>query len=143
MLQEIKQPISIIVVTYNRLKYFKTFLSSLYSSTKYPFKLITVDNGSVDRTREYILEKEKDGLIWKHVFNSNNLPLAAALSEGFKVVDTELFITVADDMCVNPLLNHDWLEIFIKRMEDKEIGCINFCGARCHYDSYIKKYVRK
>lgn len=133
--------VSIIVVTYNRIKYFKTFVDFLYRSTKTPFKLIVVDNGSVDGTRDYILELEKEGKIWNHVFTEENLKMCRAFSWGFKLVDTEFVVTVADDMFVSPELKHDWLEVFIKKMEsDKQIGCINFIAARCIYDNFIKRY---
>jgi glycosyltransferase involved in cell wall biosynthesis len=137
----IKNTVSIIVTTFNRIKYLKTFIKFLYKSTKYPFKLIVVDNGSIDGSRDFILEVEKTGLVWKHVFNNKNLPLAMAFSEGLKLVDTEFVITVADDMIINPELKHDWLEIFVDKMgQDKSIGCINFVGARCIYDKFIKRY---
>lgn len=133
--------ISIIVVTFNRIKYFKTFINFLYRSTKTPFYLIVVDNGSMDGTREYILELEKEGKIWKHVFNKENMLMTQAFSEGLKEVETEFVVTVADDMFVSPNLKHDWLEIFIKKMEsDKKIGCINFSAARCRYDKFVMRY---
>lgn len=136
-----KNTVSVIVVTYNRIKYFKTFIKFIYLSTKYPFNLIVVDNGSVDGTREYILEEENNGRIWKHVFNEINMPLAMAFSEGLKLCDSEFICTVADDMAISPDLVHDWLEIFIEKMkQDESIGCINFVGARCSHDRFIKKY---
>jgi len=136
----IKNMIDIIVVTFNRIKYFKTFVKFLYLSTKQPFHLIVVDNGSVDGTREYILELEKEGIIWKHVFNEENLQMSKAFSKGFKKVESEFVVTVADDMIVNPGLKHDWLKIFIAKMkQDESIGCINFVGSRCSYKQFIKR----
>lgn len=132
---------SIIVVTYNRIKYFKTFIKFLYRSTKVSFKLIVVDNGSIDGTRDYIKQLKKDGKIYDYVFTKNNIPLAQALNEGFKLVDTVFVVTVADDMVVNPELKNDWLEIFIAKMEqDETIGCINFVGSRCCHDKFLKRY---
>ena len=50
-------------------------------------------------------------------------------------------MTVADDMVINQSKYGDWLEIFIKKMEqDESIGCINFIGARCSRDRYLQKY---
>lgn len=132
---------TIIVVTYNRINYFKTFIKHLYRSTKISFKLIVVDNGSKDGTREYVEELEKCNLVSGHIFTDSNLKLAQAFSEGFKLVDTKYVITVADDMFVSPELNHDWLEIFIKKMDsDENIGCINFKAARCEYNKFVKMY---
>jgi len=137
-------PIDIIVVTYNRIKYFKTFVKFLYSSTNYNFRLIVVDNGSIDGTREYIEQLGRAGKVWKYVFTSENLPLAKAFTEGFKHVESELFVTVADDMVINPELKHDWLRIFKAKMDsDQSIGSINFVGSRCVFDKFVKRYENK
>lgn len=136
----IKDSIDIFVTTYNRINYLKTFIEFLYLSTQYPFHLVVIDNGSTDGTREFVLEMEKAGLVYKHVFNKENLPLAAAFTEGFKVVESELFITVADDMTPPLFKNPDWLELFVTKMEsDKEIGCINFKGVRGSYESFNRR----
>lgn len=133
--------VSIIVLTFNRIKYFKNFVRCLYRSTKTPFQLIVVDNGSVDGTRDYILELEKEGKVYKHVFTNSNLLMSRAFSEGFELVDTEFVITVADDMFVTPELKHDWLDLFIKKMDsDEQIGCVNFLANRCRYESFIRTY---
>jgi glycosyltransferase involved in cell wall biosynthesis len=133
--------VDIIIVTYNRIKYFKTSIEFLYRSTKHPFNIIAVDNGSKDGTREYILEMEKKGLVWKHVFNKENLPLSKAFTKGFKVSKSEFVVIADDDLVVSPNLKHDWLDIFVRKMEDDEsVGCINFTGCRCNYNKFIKKY---
>lgn len=139
MIQNIQ--VSVIVVTFNRINYFKVFIEFLYRSTKIPFNLIVVDNGSKDGTREYIEQEQR---IWKYIFNNQNMLLARAFSEGLKFVETEFVVTVADDMFVYPELKHDWLEIFIKKMEmDKNIGCINFVSSRCCYESFLRRYNKK
>ena len=45
--------LSIITLTYNKLKYTKKYIDSLLKYTK-DFELIIVDNGSCDGTREYL-----------------------------------------------------------------------------------------
>lgn len=137
----IKSTVNIIVVTYNRLKYLKTFIRFLYLSTDYPFKLIVVDNGSTDGSREYIQNEEAIGRVWKHVFTTENLPLAQAFNAGLKESDSEFVVTVADDMIVSPYLEHDWLQIFVKAMiQAPEVGCINFVGCRCIHDKFLRRY---
>lgn len=133
--------VDLIVVTFNRIKYFKTFVKFLYRSTQHPFNLIVVDNGSNDGTREYILELEKDGKVFKHVFNNENLPLAKAFTEGFKVSQSEFLVTVADDMAINPGLKHDWLKIFLAKIkQDESIGSISFVASRCLHDKFLRRY---
>lgn len=140
----INDSVSILVVTYNRLIYFKTFIKFLYRSTKYPFELVVIDNGSTDGTRNYILELEKEKKVHKHIFTIKNLPLATAYTECFNKFKSELgefIITAPDDIAISPELKHDWLEIFIAKMnQDELIGSINFSASRCRHDKFIKRY---
>jgi len=129
--------VDIVVVTYNRIEYIKIFIEFLYLFTSYPFRLIVVDNGSVDGTRELILKLENDGVVWKYVFNSENLPLAAAQTEGFKCVESDLFVVADDDMQVPLFKSFCWLELLVSKMEsDDSVGCINFRGIRRSYRSF-------
>ena len=132
--------IDIIVVTYNRIKYIKIFIEFLYLFTNYPFRIIVVDNGSSDGTRDLILKLEKDGLIWKHVFNNKNLKLAAAQTKGFNEVESELFVVVDDDMIPPQWKEICWLTLLrAKMLQDNNIGSINLVGARCSFDSFNRK----
>lgn len=139
--------VDIFFLTYNRLAYLKTTIKFLYLSTKVPFRLFIIDNGSTDGSREYILELEKQGKVYKHLFNEENQPLAKAYTSCFEKFRNELneFIITAPDDIIPPItLKHDWLEIFIKKMEsDKNVGLINLVGARCNYNSFIRKYDTK
>lgn len=140
-----KQPVDIVVLTYNRLEYLKTFIKYLYKHTRYPFRLIVVDNGSIDGSREYILKLKKDGVVWKSVFTDNNMKMAMAFTEGYKLVESDLFITVADDMMApNIPGKYCWLEVFVHKINnDNNIGCINFVAARRSYSIFKKKYDRE
>ena len=142
-----KLAIDIFILTYNRLSYLKTTIKFLYLSTKQPFRLFIIDNGSKDGSREYILGLEKQGKVYKHLFNEDNQPLAKAYTSCFNKFKDELneFIITAPDDIIPPIgLKHDWLEIFIKKMEsNKKIGSINFVGARCSYNSFIRRYDTK
>lgn len=133
-------PVDIIVITFNRIKYLKIFIELLFLSTNYPFRLIVVDNGSTDGTREFILKMKKDGLVWKHLFNEKNMPMAAAFTEGFKLVESELFITVADDITPPLFKKPDWLSVFVKKMQsDGNVGCINFRASRGLFTSFNQR----
>lgn len=135
-----RQPVSIIVVTYNRLEYFKTFVEFLHLFTEYPFVLIVVDNGSTDGTREEIIKLKQQGLINDYIFNKENLKLAAAFTEGYKIVQTELFVTVADDMIPPMFKKPDWLSVLVAKMKtDQSVGCINLVATRCSFKDFNRK----
>jgi len=136
--------VDMIVVTYNRLEYFKSFVECVYLSTEYPLRLIVVDNGSVDGTRDFILKLEKEGLIFRHLFNETNLPFAAALTaafEKFKPELNELIVTAADDLTPPLLKDFDWLEMFVAKMKsDDNIGCINFKITHTTFYNFRRRY---
>ena len=136
--------VDVFILTFNRLRYLKTFIKFLYKSTKTPFRLFVIDNGSLDGTREYILDLEKQGLIYKHLFNEQNMPLALAYTTCFNKFKDELnefIVTAPDDIVVNPEVRHDWLDIFIKKMkQDDSIMSINFVGSRCLHDKFLRRY---
>ncbi len=138
-----KKPVDIFVLTFNRLKYLKNYIEMLYLSTSYPFSLFVIDNGSKDGSREFILKMEQEGLVYKHLFNKENLPLAAAFTECFNVFKDELsefIITSADDHTPPLFKNPDWLEIFVHKIKsDENIGCINFKSVRQNYYSFQRK----
>ena len=130
----------IIVLTFNRLAYFKVFTDQLYERTKYPFRLIVVDNGSTDGTRDYIKRLRDEGRVWKFLFTDQNLPMAKAFTAGYGLVESEYFVTVADDMIPpRPIGGVCWLELFVKTMDkDENVGSINLVGARQIYSHFIK-----
>ena len=137
--------VDIFVLTYNRLKYLKMFIKMLYLSTDFKFRLYVIDNGSTDGTREFILKLEKEGIIYKHLFNTENLPLASAYTACFDTFRDELseFVITAPDDIIPPIFKSpSWLEIFVAKMEsDESIGCVNFKGCRASYDSFMRKYM--
>jgi glycosyltransferase involved in cell wall biosynthesis len=115
----------------------------LHLSTEYPFNLYVIDNGSVDGSRDFILKMEKEGLVFKHLFNENNLPLASAFTacfNNFKDEFGEFVMTAADDHTPPLFKPVDWLEMFVKKMKsDEKIGTINFKAVRQNYNSFQRK----
>lgn len=139
--------VDILVVTYNRIKYLKSFIAMLHLSTNHPFRLFVVDNGSTDGSREFILDMETAGFVYGHLFTEQNLPLASAFSACFnKFYDelNELVMTAADDHTPPMSLKVDWLDIFVKKMlSNEKIGTINFRGSRLFYQSFCSRYLPK
>ena len=52
------EPIDIVILTYNRLKYLQQTVDALFERTTYPFRLTIVDNNSEADVRSY-LEKNQ------------------------------------------------------------------------------------
>lgn len=58
---------TLMMVTYNRLDLTKETLDSLWSTTKDPFQLVVVDNGSSDGTIEYLESIQKKAPMKMHI----------------------------------------------------------------------------
>ena len=109
------EPISIILLTFNRLRLSKKTIDSLYERIKTPFKLIIVDNASQDETREYLIKLSKEKGNIKLILLDKPLNICMAYNKGFEQVESELFITMQDDIIV-PDLEPDVVQQLISLM---------------------------
>lgn len=92
------EPVDILIVTYHRKPFLMEMIDEIVKYTKYPYRLIVVDNGSRDGTREWIEEQYKKGIIWKFMFTAFNQTMTEALHEGIKMVESSIFITTPEDI---------------------------------------------
>ncbi|MGE5402771.1 MAG: glycosyltransferase [Ignavibacteriales bacterium] len=112
---------SIIVLTFNGLKYNREFVNSVikYSGNKY--ELIIVDNASTDGTVEYLkkLQNEKSNV--KVIFNSVNLGFPIAVNQAIKAAKGNYVLIANNDIVVT----NGWLERMISVAESSpEIGIV-------------------
>lgn len=116
----------IVLLTFNRLELSKQTIKELYARTTTPFRLIIVDNASKDNTPSYLkkIEQEKDNV--KVVYLKDPVNICQAYNAGFKEVESELFITMQDDIII-PELEPDVIQQLIGLMkkypEHGGIGC--------------------
>ncbi|WP_440911863.1 glycosyltransferase family 2 protein [Candidatus Pelagibacter sp.] len=90
---------SVIIPTYNNLKYLKLCLESIKKNSKFDHEIIIYINSSSDGTLEFI----KDNSL-KHIYNKNNVGLCKAVNEGVKISKNKYIIYAHDDMYFCP----DW-----------------------------------
>jgi len=104
--------ISIIVVSYNRLKLTKYCIESLIANTpREEFELIVVDNCSTDGTVEYLQNlKEIDNL----VLNDKNYYLGRAFNQGINRAKGEWILTLANDR----FAMSGWIDNFKKVVDE-------------------------
>ena len=88
---------SIIIPTYNNLKYLKLCLESIKKNSKFDHEIIIYINSSSDGTLEFI----KDNSL-KHIYNKNNVGLCKAVNEGVKISRNKYIIYAHDDMYFCP-----------------------------------------
>jgi len=103
---------TLMMVTYNRLPLTKQTIDGLLKTTKRPFNLIIIDNGSQDGTKEYLSELSKNGYEYLQTvsvtFNDKNEGIAVARNQALQLADrfeTIWYSTVDNDV----LLPDNWL----------------------------------
>ncbi len=99
------------MVTYNRLDFTKRMLDSFWKTTKGPFRLIVVDNGSTDGTVKFLeeLAHEKQNIVVH--FNAMNKGIAVGRNQGLLLADKygpadEFLCTIDNDV----ELPDNWLQ---------------------------------
>jgi len=137
------EPVDIIIITYERKYYLFQTIDQIIRDTKYPYRLIVVDNGSTDGTREWIKEQHKNGLIWKYIFSKENTVMNVAFKKGLKEVESKLFITNADDIPPPSKLEPCWLTYLVNLFNENypEFFAIGFDFSNISFLKYLtRKY---
>lgn len=121
---EITSPIDIICLTCNRLEIIKVTIDEFHKRLKTPFRLIIVDDESIDGTAEYLEKAEKDGLVDKYIsFGNSNI--CQAYNRGYEEVTSDMFICAQEDITV-PNLEPCVIQQMIDLMEEnKDAGSLS------------------
>ena len=111
------RPIDIIILTYNRLNYLKKTLKSINENTKYPYRLIAVDNASTDiLIKRFLEEQYVCGNINKIIVNKTNL-LLDGWREGLEEVTSNYF-AISDPDIIVPESNPCWLTQLVTFLDE-------------------------
>ena len=88
---------SIIIPTFNNLKYLKVCLESIKKNSKFTHEVIVYVNSSTDGTLEFL----KNNSV-KYLYNETNMGLCKAMNEGVKISKNEYIVYAHDDMYFCP-----------------------------------------
>ncbi len=88
--------VSVVTPNYNGEKFLKTFFDSLNQDSEYVGEVIIVDNGSSDRSREYI-ENNSFNFPVKLIENTKNLGFAPAVNQAVKAARYEYIFSLNND----------------------------------------------
>ena len=95
---------SIIILTYNNLKYTKQCIESIKKYTKNTdYEIIVIDNNSTDNTKKY-LKENKD---IKVIFNKENLGFPKGCNQGIEIASKENDILLLNN---DTIVTTNWLE---------------------------------
>lgn len=118
--------LSVITLTYNKLKYTKKYINSLVKYTK-DFELIIVDNGSTDGTREYL--KSLDNI--KLILNDENVGFSKGNNQGLEIAEGEYIAFLNNDILLYPNWFEECEKVFIK----ENAGFVGPRHINPHYDN--------
>lgn len=114
--------VSIIILTFNNLRYSKQCVESLFIHTKFEdFELILVDNGSIDGTIEWIKEISKEHANIKYHINSQNMNFSFGCNQGSKIAQGEYLLFLNNDTILTPGWLQPMLDCF---SQDPMIGVV-------------------
>ncbi|MCU7497217.1 MAG: glycosyltransferase, partial [Ignavibacteria bacterium] len=113
--------VSIIVLTFNGLKYNKEFINSVLKFTKCPYELIVVDNASKDGTVEYLGKLGEKHPNIHVIYNEINLGFPAAVNQAIKAAAGNFVLVANNDIVVT----ENWLERMVEiGLSEPKIGIV-------------------
>lgn len=116
---------SIIILTYDNLKYSKLCIESIRKYTKKnTYEIIVVDNNSRDGTVQWL--KEQNDL--KVIYNSNNMGFPKGCNQGIEIAKGENILLLNNDVVVT----YSWLDNLVKCLySSDDIGAVGPLTNRC------------
>ena len=97
--------VSIIILTFNQLKYTKECVESIRKHTPEPHEIIFVDNGSTDGTGKWLKKLVKNNSNYKLIENKKNLGFSKGCNQGIEASSGEYILLLNNDVVVT----ENWL----------------------------------
>lgn len=113
----------IVIPVWNMKELTEQCVNSVIRHTKFPYRIIIIDNASDDETRQYLENLSKGRNIDVHLIrNEENLGNSKAANQGMHASDAE-YICILDN---DTLVMDNWLtEMIDAAREDERIGVVN------------------
>lgn len=114
--------VTAVIPTWNNLALTKRLMESIARFWSVPYKLVFVDNGSTDGTKEWLKKiEEANPETVKCIFNHTNLGFAKATNQGMDHVEGHM-LWLNNDV---EFLRHGQIEMMVKALEsDKGLGAV-------------------
>lgn len=129
----------IIIPIWNQFNLTRDCVESIIKNTRYPYRLILVDNASDDDTKQYLERlKGRKSLEAELIRNEENLGFVKAVNQGLKVSKAPYVCIMNNDT----IATADWLDRLIEFAESHgDVGLMNpLCGGPP--DVPIEEYAR-
>jgi GT2 family glycosyltransferase/tetratricopeptide (TPR) repeat protein/glycosyltransferase involved in cell wall biosynthesis len=113
--------VSIILLTWNALKYTKKTIDSILKNTAHNYEIIIVDNASSDGTVKYLKQLSKKHRHIKTYFNKENRGFAAGNNQAVKKANGAYIMILNNDI----LVGENWLSGMMRALHmDERIGVV-------------------
>ncbi len=137
-----KPVVTICVVNYKTLDLTRLCLRSIRKYTKYPYKVLVIDNHSRDESTEYLKSLEWIEFVERTDEandSSGGYAHAAALDMGLAMCDTEFFMAMHSDTLVHKA---GWLTELMSHFEENEkMACVG--GGKCEPQPLWREMLKK
>lgn len=117
----VRPDLSIVIVTYNALTLLETCINSIYRSTqRVKFEIIFVDNGSVDRTKEWVLARLPECTL---IENRHNVGFAKANNQAMRIAKGRYCLLLGADTEILPGVFDRMVDFMDSHQEVGIAGC--------------------
>ncbi len=113
----------IIIPVWNQLELTRDCIEYLVRNTRYPYRLVIIDNGSEKQTEEYLKELSRDNKLKVSLIrNETNLGFVKAVNQGLEISGADYVCLLNNDV----LVSEGWLSEMVDVAEsDTKIGIVN------------------
>ncbi len=112
---------SIVILTFNQLKYTKECVESISKHTPEPHEIIFVDNGSTDGTVKWLKKLVEENPSYRRIENGTNLGFARGCNQGITASKGEYILLLNNDVVVT----ENWLSGMLECLNsDPGIGIV-------------------
>jgi O-antigen biosynthesis protein len=112
---------SIVILTFNQLKYTKECVESIRKHTPEPHEVIFVDNGSTDGTVKWLKKLVGENSNYSLIENGKNLGFAKGCNQGIEASSGEYILLLNNDVVVT----QDWLSGMLECLNNAaDIGIV-------------------
>lgn len=119
--EETKGRVSIVILTFNQLKYTKECVESIRRHTPEPHEIVFVDNGSTDGTVKWLKQLIKENPAYKLIENKKNLGFAKGCNQGITASSGEHILLLNNDVVVT----EGWLSGMLEPLNSStDIGIV-------------------
>ncbi|PYM36335.1 MAG: hypothetical protein DME17_10295 [Candidatus Rokuibacteriota bacterium] len=123
--QVVSERVTLVMCLYNQLALTRACLASLRETTE-PFRLVVIDNGSTDGTREFLQRFEAPYPLWI-ISSESNASVIASLNRAWQTAETEFLCLLHND---TELLEPEWLARLLRSLAEPGVGLAGLYGAK-------------